>query len=1005
MRRKSFEHFLNLIIAGAWLFSFAPGVWALDSQKTATQYVHDVWTTNDGLPQNSVNAIVQTADGYLWFATQEGLVRFDGVRFTTFDTRNSGIVNNFIFALAADDAGTLWASGRDGLSSYREGEFATRLDTREKPSFPIKNISADRAGNFWFGNGDGGKAEGERGLIKFKDDEVFSFSGNDNLPNARVNKTFTDSRNNLWIATNHGLSVLKDGSAATYTTADGLSDNFVLAIGEDRAGDIWIGTSGGLNRFKDGKFTVFTERDGLSSSEVRLVYTDRDGNLWLGTEKGLNRLSEDGRISAFKEIEELGEDRILSIFEDREASVWVGTRNSGLHRLRDGKFTAVGAPEGLSGENVNVISEDASGKIWIGTEPGGLSVWDGNRIVQKYEKINDSPVARLSSIYREPNGILWLGTEKGTIEYAGEKFTSFNAPPNLPSGVSNVVYKDRAGTLWLKTSVGVTALKDGRKVDYSKKDGIVFDNLRFVFEDRAGRLWFGGSDGLNLFENGKFTAFRSDEFAKFNFQSVVEDADGVLWMTTWGQGLVRIKGDEVTIFTGENGLYDNVGWTVLDDFRGNLWISSNRGIFRLSKQELDDFAVGKTNNFTSVVYGTADGMRERECNAGMPSGFRAVDGKLWFATTAGAVFVDPDKVKINTVPPPIVIEKIVADDRAINLHEQDLELTAGTRSIEFQYAGLSFVAPERVRYKYRLEGFDKDWIDAGTRRAAFYTNLPPGDYEFRVIAANEDAVWNQTGKNFHFRVPARFWETRWFFGLLLLGAVGLVYLVFDWRTARLRRANQAQAEYARQLIESQEHERKRIAVELHDGLGQSLVVIKNRALASLNQPENHERMLAQMIDISEATSAAINELRDVAGNLHPYQINHLGLKTALETMIKAAADAAGIEVVSDIDDLGEENLSRETEINLYRIAQEALNNVVKHSRVKHAGIALKKNNRRLNLIIKDDGAGFSLDERKSGLGLTGIGERARILNARLEIRSAPGAGTTVDLQMNLPELD
>ena len=322
-------------------------------------------------------------------------------------------------------------------------------------------------------------------------------------------------------------------------------------------------------------------------------------------------------------------------------------------------------------------------------------------------------------------------------------------------------------------------------------------------------------------------------------------------------------------------------------------------------------------------------MRKSETNAGSPSAVRSRDGRLWFSTTGGAVVIDPNNIKTNRVPPPVILKKVLVDEKNIERDEL-LVVPPGAKNVEFHYAGLSFIEPDKMKYKYRLEGFDTHWVDAGTRRNAFYTNLPPGDYEFKVIAANSDGIWNEQGASFRFRASASFWQTKLFYALCFLAIAGIAFLFYHWRISKLERENLARQNFSRQLLESQEAERKRIAVELHDGLGQSLIIIKNRTLIGLNAPENHERLLAQMEEISEAVSDTISEVRGIARNLHPYQIEYLGLTLALKAMIKATADISNIDFSTEIDELAK-LLTKEAEINLYRIVQETLNNIVKHS--------------------------------------------------------------------------
>ncbi len=439
-------------------------------------------------------------------------------------------------------------------------------------------------------------------------------------------------------------------------------------------------------------------------------------------------------------------------------------------------------------------------------------------------------------------------------------------------------------------------------------------------------------------------------------------------------------------------------------------MSSNQGIYRVNRQQLIDFADGKISSVVSTAFGKSDGMLNTECNGGrQPAGIRAADGRLWFPTQDGVAIVDPEAITSNPLPPPVVIESVKIDNI---LSEPSvaadgfskLTIQPNQNNLGIQYTGLSFIKPEQIQFRYRLEGLDKDWTNAGTRREVYYPYLPPGNYTFRVIAANSDNVWNEQGASVEIVVLPPFYRTGWFIGLAISGLALIGFVLYRRRVSEFKRKQAAQEEFSRSLINAQEIERRRIAVELHDGLGQSLIIIKNRALIGLDTRGNHERLISQMEEISESTSAAISEVRGIAANLHPYQIDYMGLTVALSTMIKSVADASRIEFTSDIDELNGE-LSKGDEINLYRIIQEALNNVVKHSKATTANVSLKITERILHLTIEDNGKGFSLssERRNSGLGLVGMGERAKMLNAQYQIRSLAEKGTTIHLQMNLHE--
>ena len=980
--------------------------WALDPHKAVTQYVHDVWTTRDGLPQDGINAIVQDSVGYIWFGTQEGLVRFDGVSFTVFDSRNTDALGaNFIHSLLDDRGGNLWIGASSGLLRYRGGRFDFFGQGNGLWSdSDVKNLSEDAAGNLWLGYSTGNEKTSSKGLGKFKIEQGQIFTTKDGLSANPVKSTFPDKNGNLWIATANGLNLLKDGNFLHYTTADGLADNFVRTVYVDRAGNLWVGTANGLNRFKDGKFTLFTTKQGLTNNNIRTLLEDRDGVLWIGTDSGLNRMVA-GKIESFKGIEGLENDEIFSLLEDKEGSLWIGTRTNGLHRLRDGKFTVLGPPEGLLGGSVGAIFEAQDGRILIGTNPGGLNVLhDG--LFATYSITGDfhSLSNKIRMIAQAKAGAFLIGTRDGLNRFQGGRYDANIAGAALTNTTVYSFYEARDQTMWLGTDTGLKHLVGGRIVPNAQFE--VFRNkaVASIFEDRSGRVWVGTFGGTGYFQGEKFTAYPGESLRSANVQTIYEDEDGVLWFATWGQGLLRLKGDKLTVYTNKDGLFDDVQWAVLDDGADNLWMSSNRGIFRVSKPELNDFAEGRSTVINSVVYGIADGMRKSENNFGGPSAIRSRDGKLWFSTTDGAAVIDPKNIKTNRLPPPVVLEQVLVDEK-IATPKDDLVIAPGAKNIEFRYVGLSFIQPDKMKFKYKLEGFDTNWVEVGTRRAAFYTNLPPGDYEFKVIAANSDGVWNEQGASYKFRATAPFWRTPWFYSLIFLGLGGIGFLLYRWRISKLEREKLAQQRYAHRLIESQEQERKRIAAELHDGLGQSLLVIKNRTIIGKKLAHDSEKVATQLDEISKATGQALEEVRSIAYNLRPYHLERLGLRESIEAMLEKIREATELNINARVA-LYDEVFSKDDEVTFYRVIQECLNNIIKHANATNVEISIVQNETHVTAYIQDNGRGFVTvaEHQSSGFGLIGMSERIRMLGGQLSIDSESGNGTKVTVIIPLHEV-
>jgi signal transduction histidine kinase len=537
-------------------------------------------------------------------------------------------------------------------------------------------------------------------------------------------------------------------------------------------------------------------------------------------------------------------------------------------------------------------------------------------------------------------------------------------------------------------------------------NGLASNDVKIIRDDGEGGLWLGTWGGLSHLKDGKLTSYRQkDGLPSDRVRSLYLDQDGALWIGTYDGGLARLKDGRFTQYTTKNGLFDEGVFQILEDARGNLWMSCNRGIYRAAKQQLNELAERKIQRISCISYGVQDGMLNAECNGGrQPAGIKARDGELWFPTLDGVVVIDPDAVPLNTQPPPVMIENAIIDHDPVDIRT-GVTLGPGKQNLEIGYAGLSFINAGKVAFKYRLEGLDRDWVDAGSRRIAYYSHLPPGDYVFKVIAANSDGVWNLEGASLHIVVIPPIWRAWWFDALMVLAIGAILVVAYRRRVSHLEKANLAQAEFSRRLIQSQETERKRIAAELHDGLAQNLLVIKNRAALGL-APGDGKEAKVQLDEISSTVTQALEDVRSIAHNLRPYQLDRLGLTMALESMVRKVSESSTITFSADIDPV-DGLLVPDAEINLYRIVQEAINNIVKHSGATRAQVTVMRDAAGLTVSIHDNGAGFSLQaggaggSHKQGMGLTGIAERARILGAKLTLNSGPGHGTTIALRLDL----
>ncbi len=960
----------------------------------SAQYQFDSWNTDNGLPQNSVNAILQTKNGYLWLATSDGLVRYDGVRFSVFNKGNTnGILSNRFSTLFEDREGSLWAGTEDaGLTRYHNGTFNTYAANEGIPEPWIWWLGEDLQGRLLVVCQHSiTRFEGERyvpyvpeggvtpripsffrraaGLSFLAVDGVHRFEGGgfkiyplpDGLPVSEFNHISQARDGSIWTASKDGrLHHLKENTWQSYPL--GIPGQTIEAVHEDRAGGIWVGAVGaGLNYFKDGRLTKFAAAQGFNGQRATIIYEDHEGTIWLGTpSNGLFRARRQA-ISVYSEADGLSNNNVYTIYEGRDGSVWFGTWRGGLNRLKDGRFTHYTAKDGLSGDLVTALYEDRDGALWVGTHDHDLNRFKDGRfaVYTRADGLGDKGVL---AIQQDRKGALWIGTQGGLNKYHDGGFTLYTTREGLGHNWVQIIYEDREGALWLGTKGGLSRLKDEQFISYTERDGLASNNVRAIYEDQ----------------------------------------DGVLWVGTYDGGLSRLKDGRFTRYTTNEGLFNNGVFQILDDGRGYFWMSCNLGIYRVSRRELEDFAAGKIRRITSIAYGRKDGLIGVECNGGrQPAGWKTRDGRLWFPMQQGVAVLDPTAIPINQQPPPVQIERVLLNDRPVAA-SGTLEIHPGEGNLEIDYTGLSFINPEQVKFKYKLDGLDADWVDAGPQRVAYYRHLPPGNYTFTVIAANRDGVWNTTGAALRLIVHPPFWRTWWFISFTSLALAGIVVLAYRRHVAKLKRAHTMQEAFSRQLIASQEAERQRIAAELHDQLGQNLLIIKNYALLGLDGPNGDGPAAERFDEISTTASQALDEVRAIAHNLRPYQLDRLGLTRALESIVQTAADSSGIALEAELDKV-DGIFDEEAEINLYRIVQESINNIIKHSGAKHARLIVQRAGRAVEVKIEDDGQGFNPElilgsnAARHGFGLLGINERARILGTSPVIRTVPGRGTSITL--------
>ncbi len=968
--------------------------WCVLLRVGYAQYSFDHWTTAQGLPHNNITAITQTRDGYLWLGTTDGLARFDGVRFTVFNTVNApGFTSNRITRLFVDRRGALWIGTEEGgLMCYAEHRFTAHNEGL--PDKFILRIDEDDAGALWVYTQ---KAIARRAGERF---EVLP-----DTPDTPWHPFYPTRFRQLepimagpWYVDEQGLHRLAQGRVTTVRFPEPTRALNILDCWEDHLGTLWINEAKrGTYRYRNGQLT-------LVGAFTRLPYTapcleDRSGRIWTSVQPDSISRWEAGRRMDYPLPVPPGAPWNANFFQDREGTLWIHSMYHGLFRARPQVITSVAQDHIPS----YAMWQDRQQNVWL-THYLKYRAGTFTRYSAVRQRFGEMPGA----MYEDHTGDLLFGTGKGLVRLTQDRFVPATSPP----GIVLALQRDATGVLWAGGAQGLFRLEPGPLTRFTRQDGLATEEIRVITPRRGGGLWIGGYGGLTEYRDGRFTPVPLLPMPSDRLRSLYEDRDGVLWIGTYDGGLGRWHNGKLTSYTTQNGLYNDGVFQILEDRFGYFWLSCNRGIYRVRKQELNDFAEGRAASIHCTNFNKADGMLNEECNGGRsPAGFVAADGKLWFPTQDGAAVIDPAAVPANEQAPPVVIEACRIDNQAVALRD-GLRLEPHQSNLEIQYTGLSLIKSEQMSFRYRLRGLDDNWTEAGARRTAYFAHLPAGAYTLQVVAANSDGVWNNEGATMTITVLAPFYRTWWFGSCATLALFGLVIAGYQYRVRSLERARAAQENFSRRLIESQEHERQRIAAELHDSLGQNLLIIKNRAVLGALKSAPHPPSQEQFTQISDSVSQAIEEVREISYNLRPYHLDRLGLTQTIEAMIERVAAASGIAFTIEVPPL-EGLFKAEAEINLYRVLQEAVNNIARHSHATEARVTITRETRQVIVFIQDNGRGITKAEgeanpkskiqnpKSGGFGLTGMAERIRLLGGTRTIESAPGQGTTVTIKIPL----
>lgn len=983
--------FSVILLVGLSLFSrFASG----QLFNATDDYNAHLWQIEDGLPNNTVQAITQTSDGYLWVGTREGLARFDGVNFDSVDLM-AGQQFPSISCLHQDRDGTLWiGSDNHGLFCLSAGKIRRLPGPNGELDFDVHEIHESKDG-IWITssskalhlvhgkwtqqialrrvlqgicvdtNGAAWTVGGD--LIRLDTKLPANYPLQAGSPDLTARCLYCDSVGSFWMGDGDDLVHLQNRLATVYRQPNSPS-GYVSVIFRDRIGQLWVGSYLGLSRFVNGQFISNPEPD-APQYRIYAISEDREGNMWIGSEEGLIRLTR----KIFKTITKkdgLAVNTVVSVCASRDGSVWISPWGCGLDHWVDGKITALTSKDGLSSSYIMAMAEGHDGGLWAGADHGGNlnHIQNGQTTIYgRRQGFVTKPSTATTALYEDNRNVLWIGSRELLQCWDGKHFSSFTTNNGLSNQKINAICGGSDDIVWIGTEAGLTRWENGR-----------FQNLAATNAE-----------------------------LKVLILSLYQDPDENLWIGTKGNGLLEFKNGIVHRFTSAHGLFSDAIYSILEDDNHNLWLNSSRGIFRVDKRQLQAIADGKKSTISSITYGKADGILSsgQYQEVTQPSACKSRDGHLWFRTTQGVAVVNPNELDENKLPPPVVIQEVFADRHLVGNSnpkfdiDNKIVIPPGRGDLELRYQALSFRAPEKNQFRYKLEGVDLNWVDAGTRRAAFYNNLRPGHYRFKVIACNNDGIWNETGASISLVLKPFFWQTWWFLSLVCIAGIGLIsgtarYITrqrMERKLARLERQNAV------------EKERIRIARDMHDELGAKLTRISflgDTARRCDSIPAETNQHIAKM---SEAARELILSLDQIVWAVDPENDSLENLANYICRYASEFAKDSPIQCKFKIPwKLPGLNVSTEVRHNVFLAVKEALNNAIKHSGATEIVLTITVKDGEFEICVSDNGCGIietkdngHQEMRRKGRGLTNMRQRLTMIRGKLELKSEPGCGTQV----------
>lgn len=969
------------------------------------------WGTEAGLPQNTVTAMIQSREGYLWLGTRDGLARFDGVRFRSYGLQE-GLQSVEIMCLLEDQADALWVgTSGGGLAKWKDGRFeSVPLHFQDGGGEIITALAKDVAGCIWVGT--------RAGLRLIRGGEVQEVEALKGLSKEVIRALLWDRSGGMWIATARGLYEYREGRLSGCAGPAGQVNIIAHCLLADQRGGLWasIGDGKVLCR-REGEWKTYDQSDGLPFAFVSCLTEDANGTVWAGSlDSGLYFL-EAGKFKAIKQADGLSADDIRSLKLDREGNLWVGTRTGGLNRLTQGGLMHCGARQGLTNDFTRAVAETASGEIWVGTTGGGVYRGSPNALAPFQPEPVGGYYAHIEAVLAARDGGVWWGGNNGLLRWKeGSPLLALTNGPFAQS-TTTALAEDAEGAIWIGTSESrLLRWQTGTLTEFPQR--VTRGAVTAFAVEPDGHLWVGSvAGGLKRIQAGSASILTvTNNSMSDSIRTLHRDPEGDLWIGTAGDGLGYWHRGKLTNFSAAQGLSARTVLQILEDDLGNLWLGTSQGIFRARKRDLKDCAAGRITFVHTRFYGLNDGMPAQECSGGFcPAGLKSRSGLLCFSTVRGLVFIDPRKQSTEPPPPRSLIEQVFVNGKEASLElagypvrigatEQlavgRVVIPPGDRDLEIRYTAIQLSSPEKVGFRYRMDDADPDWIEAGGERTASYQRLPPGEYLFRLKACNANGTWNEHETVLALQVMPFLWERSGFRAVGVLAFAGIFAATLAWQL-RLR----YQRGLARlQRLNTIERERLRISQDMHDHIGGMLTQVSQLSDMGLHETETEQQAKNRFERIGDRARLAVQALDEIVWATNPKNDNLASFVDYVsrfsDEFFEYSRTRCWQELPTNIPPLA---LRADVRHTVFLAVREALNNVLKHSGATEVWLRFTHADGRATLEIEDNGCGF--DPQKAGSAGNGLENmRARLTEegGQAELTSAPGKGTKVRFVFPLP---